>query len=259
MKTIALLLGIGATAFVSAGPYSPPAGAPGSIAIAHNDPSIVAWATGYSALSQGAGVAPSNPDTGDTYSPDNTLGPADAHLNTHNVLPLGDGGSITLSFAQPITNGGGWDFVVFENAVTVSFLELAFVEVSSDGLNFSRFASVSLTPSPVAAFGEVDTTNVHNLAGKFIIGYGTPFDLEELAGTPGLDVTAVTHVRIVDVVGNGSTFDSLGNPVYDPYPTSGTSGFDLDAIGVIHAIPEPTQFILVLLGGLLLLRSTRKG
>ncbi len=236
-----------------AGPYSPAAGEPGSIAVAWDAPSITAWATGYTALSQGPGVEPSNPDTGDTYPATNVLGVSDAHDSTHNVLPLGDGGAITLTFAQPITNGPGYDFVVFENAVTDSFLELAYVAVSSDGSNFYTFPSVSLTSGPVGAFDPIDTTEVHNLAGKFLLGYGTPFDLNELAGQSGLDVGAVTHVRITDVVGNGSTTDSLDHPIYDPYPTVNTSGFDLDAVGVIHAVPEPGVLALLLLslGGIL--------
>ncbi len=47
------------------------------------------------------------------------------------------------------------------------------------------------------------------------------------------------YVRIVDVIGNGTTFDANGQPVYDPHPTAFPSGgFDLDAVGVLHA-PEP--------------------
>jgi hypothetical protein len=44
----------------------------------------------------------------------------------------------------------------------------------------------------------------------------------------------VTHVRIVDVVGDGSARDSDGRVIWDPYPTILTAGFDLDAVGVIH-------------------------
>ena len=77
-----------------------------------------------------------------------------------------------------------------------------------------------------------------NLAGKTLRGFGTPFDLRELAGTPGLDTRRVTHVRIVDVVGDGSSRDSYGNPIYDPFPTWGSGGFDLDGVGVRHPLVE---------------------
>ena len=42
-------------------------------------------------------------------------------------------------------NGNSWDFCVFENAFNDSFLELGFVEVSSNGNDFYRFPSTSFT------------------------------------------------------------------------------------------------------------------
>ena len=66
------------------------------------------------------------------------------------------------------------------------------------------------------------------------------FDLAELANKPEvldetLDLTAVTHIKIVDVIGDGTQLDSIGDPIYDPYPTGTISaGFDLDAIAVIN-------------------------
>src|SRR6185437_9385236 len=84
----------------------------------------------------------------------------------------------------------------------------------------------------------MDARSLHNLAGKYIEGYGTPFDLEELSGTPGLDIDNITHVRIVDVIGSigeHASLDSTGRKVNDPYPTPFPScGFDLDAVGAIH-------------------------
>ena len=45
-------------------------------------------------------------------------------------------------------NGNSWDFCVFENAFNDSFLELGFVEVSSNGNDFYRFPSTSFTQDP---------------------------------------------------------------------------------------------------------------
>ncbi|MES2569688.1 MAG: PEP-CTERM sorting domain-containing protein, partial [Verrucomicrobiota bacterium] len=179
---------------------------------------------------------------------------------------FGSGGKLTLSFAQPITNGPGADFAVFENGITDEFLELAFVEVSSDGVNFVRFPSVSLTPANVqiGTFGSLDPTNLHNLAGKYRTGFGTPFDLAELAGNPLLNLGSILQVRVIDVVGsvarNSQTleywygrFDSRGNVINDPWTTPfETSGFDLDAIGVFHQVPEPGTALLLGLGAVLL-------
>ncbi len=36
-------------------------------------------------------------------------------------------------------------------------------------------------------------------------------------------------------MGDGSSTDSLGRVIFDPYPTEQSAGFDLDAVGVIHA------------------------
>ena len=49
-----------------------------------------------------------------------------------------------------------------------------------------------------------------------------------------LDINQVTHIKIIDVIGDGSSLDTLTTPIYDPYPTYSSSGFDLDAIGVIN-------------------------
>ena len=140
-----------------------------------------------------------------------------------------------MTFDKPISNGDGWDFAVFENSFSDGFLELAYVEVSADGTNFFRFYNRSLTSQPVAAFGTIDPTDINGLAGKYRQGYGTPFDLTDVG------LSSATHVRIVDIIGNGAYFDSESHVVYDPYPISGSAGFDLDAVGVIHQGASPVE------------------
>jgi len=165
---------------------------------------------------------------------------------SNGVASLGDGGSAILTFNQPISNSDGFDFAVFENGFqelgdTLDFLEYAFVEVSSDGVRFVRFPAqyVGDAFTQVASFQSTYTRLYHNLAGKYTSGYGTPFDLEELKDSLGLDVNNITHVKIVDVVGSIETayaaHDSKGSIVNDPWPTEfPSSGFDLDAVGVIN-------------------------
>jgi hypothetical protein len=89
----------------------------------------------------------SDPELGDvTYgTPSDALGPADAQLDSYPVLSLGDGGWIDILFGFAITDRPGPDFAVFENGIIDTFLELAFVEVSQDGVRYARFPAVSLT------------------------------------------------------------------------------------------------------------------
>lgn len=223
-----------------AGPYPPAAGRPGSTAVSKDDPAFRAWASGWTEYVPGTEVSST------WQTPQKALGKAAG--DSYDVVSLGNGGRITLTFERPITNGTGWDFAVFENAFGDSFLELAWVEVSSDGVHFVRFDNRSLTPGPVGSFGAVDPTDIDGLAGKYRQGWGTPFDLSDLAAKPeviaGLvDLGAITHVRLVDIVGDGSASDSAGNPIYDPHPTSQSAGFDLDAVGVRHVLTgnEPPE------------------
>lgn len=160
------------------------------------------------------------------------------------LVSLGDNGVAVIEFTNPIKNGTGPDFAVFENAFnlgTNQFLELAFVEVSSDGINYVRFPSISKTNATTQLDNnaQMDASLIYNLAGKYVANYGTPFDLEELKNHPKLDVNYITHVKIIDVIGTIdlelSSKDSLGNPINDPYATAFAScGFDLDAVGVIN-------------------------
>ncbi len=207
--------------------------------IASTNAGLLCWADGWTNYLPGTNV------TVQWQTPANATGAAQGDLGglgaTNGVVSLGDGGSIVLSFPVPITDGPGPDFAVFENAFSPDFLEVAFVEVSSDGANFFRFPNHCLETNWIDTYSATNATDpaaYGGFAGKHVQGSGTPFDLRELAGTPGLDVRRVTHVRIVDVPGNGSVTDDYGNPIHDPYPTFGSGGFDLDAVGVLNPLVE---------------------
>lgn len=148
-----------------------------------------------------------------------------------------------------------------------TFAELGFVAVSSDGVNFVTFPSIALTDTSGRYFNEfgndflgIDSTDISGLAGKNVNHpfastldiIGTPFDLsvlgnEALVLNGTVNLNAIRYVRVTDVVGDGSTFDSMGRPIFDPFgETTGTVvGFDLDAIGVRNAVvPEPSVVLL---------------
>jgi len=236
--------------FLSIAQFAPQAGQKGSTAFFQDSSAFKAWAKtcklfrGYQNIANPtAGLA----SIGDENAP---LGKA----STNGVASLGDGGSAILTFETPIGNGEGFDFAVFENGFkeiggTFDFLEFAFVEVSSDGSRFVRFPSEykGQTITQLGSFEPIDTRLYHNLAGKYTAGYGTPFDLDELKDSLGLDINNITHLKIVDVVGSidpliGSK-DSKGNMVNETYPTEfPSSGFDLDAVGVIHPA-DPTGIL----------------
>lgn len=217
--------------------FAGPVGTVGTTAMHRDSSAFVNWAN--SAQLQLGLIDIANPLSGTASS-----GDSNSPLNFPDgaCVSLGDSGVAILTFPQGITNEPGPDFAVFENGFSDQFLELAFVEVSSDGINFTRFPAISNTQrdtqiGPFEAVG--DATLLYNLAGKYRANYGTPFDLEELNGTPGLNISAITHVKIIDVVGAISgdhiQYDSNGNAINDPYATAfPQGGFDLDAVGVIH-------------------------
>ena len=210
-------------------------------------------------------------------NPGSALGPAAG--DKLDIVSLGDlsrqqiddglqPGRIMLSFDEPIRQQAGYEFVVFENGFTSDvslatgsvagqmFTELGYVEVSSNGVDFARFPSVSLTPGPVGSYGTIEISNVYNLAGKHPNGTGTPFDLQEIAGEPDVvtglvDINDIRYVRIVDIPGSGDFYDqaavhidpaggadrnyySDNHPIYDAWVTFGSGGVDVEAVGVLE-------------------------
>jgi hypothetical protein len=181
-------------------------------------------------------------------------------------------GRITLAFSEPVRDCNGYDFVVFENGLVSlintgggsikgqMFAELGYVEVSSNGVDFVRFPSVSLTTGPVGMYGTIEISDVYNLAGKHPnaegVCMGTPFDLREIAGEESVlsgvvDINNISCVRIVDIPGSGDYEDEavghidpgswpLGDfyanshPIYDAWITFGSGGVDLEAVGILE-------------------------
>jgi hypothetical protein len=238
MKQVFVVLFLTLACIDKAQPFPPKAGMPGSSAVHKDSTAILAWASACS-VTRGF-VDVSNQSLGKVDAGEESFATGKALSN--GVVSLGDGGSATCSFQYPIRDGEGADFVVFENSFDGNFLEFAFVEVSSDGENYFRFPAASLidTSAQVGTFGTTDCRLVKNLAGTYAAGYGTPFDLAELKNSIGLNIYAITHVRVIDVVGslqaNYCTRDAAGRKINEPYPTPfAQGGFDLDAIGVLHS------------------------
>ena len=225
------------------GPFCGGVGTEGCNAIAADNNQIVAWATNVVLTRGPQNISNPNSPLASFGNETNAIGPATPN-NSMDAVSLGDGGSALVTFERPIQNGEGPDFAVFENDNNGGFLELAFVEVSSDGVHFVRFPATSLTQTETqtGSFAFTDPTFINNLAGKFQIGYGTPFDLAELADSANLNIDSIVYVRIIDVVGTidpqYASYDAFGHIVNDPWPTDFAScGFDLTGVGVIHQKP----------------------
>ncbi len=235
--------------YATKSPFAPAAGQSGSTAIHKDDSSISGWADGYQNVNYGSFVD-------ETWkTPEKALGKAEG-IST-DIVCLGRSGQITITFSNPIQNGAGFDFAVFENGVTSTFLELGWIEVSSDGTNFVRFPNYSDTANPVSTYGSVQPTQIFGLASKYNMAYGTPFDLSELQlaydaiiehntdfsssfitsftnNFPHIDLNNIGYIRLIDIVGDGNAKDAGGYTIYDPYPTTGSAGFDLDAVAAFH-------------------------
>lgn len=248
MKNIFIAAAFFGVTCLMAQTYPPQANVAGTTAIPANSTLFKSWATGTTVvrgLQQINGSQTAYASTGD---PANSIGSSNG-----SIVCLGDGGTATLTFVKPITNDSGFDFAVFENGFMSNqtgkaFLELAFVEISSDGVNFFRFPAHNQYPSNYvqnapdvggSGYASMDATYLNNFAGKYISGFGTPFDISDIPDNPLLNKAQITHVKIIDVVGTNiegfRTFDSFGNVAIDPFPTPfASSGFDLDAVGVIN-------------------------
>jgi prepilin-type processing-associated H-X9-DG protein/prepilin-type N-terminal cleavage/methylation domain-containing protein len=179
-----------------------------------------------------------------------------ATMQSLDVYRLGVGGSLILGFGQhAISDAPGADFIVFGDQFYVNgnpaqdYAELAYVAVSSDGVNFATFPTSSSTPGPVGVFGNINPANVSGFAGinpvyanvntntinpfDPTVAGGDAFDLSTLKNSPqvtaGLvNLSDIQFIRLTDVV-SGTSVDSNGNTIYDP----GISAV-IDAVAVIN-------------------------
>lgn len=228
------------------GSWPPAAGKPGSSALFKDTSLFVSWAPRCEVERGFINIA------------DKSLGrvnygnPVDA-TGTSNpaVVSLGDSGIAIITFDGVVFDGPGYDFSVFENGLSDSYLEYAFVEVSSDGLHYFRFApyfegDTTIQIGPYDQRGEA--TEVHQLAGKYRAQYGTPFDISDLPYHSALNKDSIRYIRLIDVVGSLDDRycqrDALGRKINDSWPTPFatnnryTGGFDLDAVGFVHYLGE---------------------
>ncbi len=191
------------------------------------------------------------------FTQSNILGaPSGAGFNNGSldVLTLGVQGNVTVGFNAAIVNGPGVDFTVFENGFEFPpgfiFTELAFVEVSTDGLNFARFPSIYQgVQGPFGSFTTFPYGSSINLAGGMpvianplfntidplnpVYSGGDAFDLDDLANHPSVlsgvvDLNNINFVKMIDVEGGVDT-DASGTLIWDS-----TSSADIDAVAALN-------------------------
>lgn len=218
--------------------YDPAGGEPGSLAVHRDNTSIGRWGDSVEIIRGYQQINDTSYGWASVGSSIDALGKADM-----TTISLGDGGQATYYFEQAVSDVDGPDFIIFENGFDWAggyFLELAFVEVSSDGHHFVRFPAYSAadTTEQITNLAYMECQWYHNLAGKHQAPYGTPFDLNELKDSQNLDIANIHHIRLIDVV--GSLIDSIaqrdynGVKINDPWPTNfEPGGFDLDGIAVL--------------------------
>lgn len=155
--------------------------------------------------------------------PDIVYGPprgAGASSGSLDVLSLGVGGSIVVEFPRlVITDGPGVDFIVFENPLT-AFMETGIVSVSEDGVDWREFPCDSENRAErYPGCAGVNPVLSHPDNGidprDPTVSGGDAFDLADVG------LTKAKFVRIQDSGKNRG------------------SGFDLDAISVVHGEARP--------------------
>jgi hypothetical protein len=180
------------------------------------------------------------------------------------IYQLGIGGVVVIELASAATDGFGTDLIVYENPFLVfggdqgeSWIEAAFVDVSSDGLTWVRFpTSYAGEQGPFSPFIGVPLTWYSGFAGvshasawpvfgadpfDVVAGGGDAFDLADLADDPQVQLGFVNlqnirFVRITDVQAGVAT-DTEGNLIWDcGDPNFATA--DIDAVCAVNNVAQ---------------------
>ncbi len=202
--------------------------APDDVARGDAAPASLPYATGVVEFSAGEGGG-----YGSDELPEVVLGPPQGAGGTSGgtrVVSLGEGGEIVVEFGdRAIVDGEGADFIVFENPFYTDaseggvYQELGEVAVSADGETWKSFECESDPEEPgrwpgCAGWRPVlDYDAEQRVPLDPAITGGDPFDLADV----GLD--EARYVRIRGISDEG-------------WPPK--VGFDLDAVGIVHARRE---------------------
>src|SRR5690554_1331272 len=124
MNKVITFLFIGANLISLAQSYAPAVNQSGTTALKSDSSAFISWATGIEVTRGFINISDTTIELNGSNKvsagePENAIGSSNGM-----TVSLGDSGIAILTFDFPITNGPGFDFAVFENSFTHTFLEL---------------------------------------------------------------------------------------------------------------------------------------
>jgi len=202
--------------------------------------------------------------------------PFNSPFRANEVVSIGEGGSLTVSFDEPVLddplNPFGIDLLVFGNAFYFlspfasngvaggAATEGGRIEVSEDGTNFIELTGME-ADGIFPTLGYLDVTDpLSSTAGQVLSDFTKPVD-------PNFDSSGLTLSQIVagyDGSGGGVGIDlaatGLSAISYVRIFNPAGSGVvpDIDAFADVQAIPEPSTFALAGLMGIITGLATRR-
>lgn len=160
--------------------------------------------------------------------PDTTAKPNIPSSDPSQICSIGIDGEIILGFIKnPIIDGYGFDFIVFENVMEMYdgklFVEPAKISVSKDNINYLDFPFDTLTLKGCAG---ITPTIGNKILSDPLNSGGDKFDLAIV----GIDT--VKFIKIKDI--SNLVLKNKQHPFYHPL----ISGFDLDAVVAINFVAK---------------------
>lgn len=198
-------------------------------------------------------------------------------FGTDELVSIGRGGSLTLSFDEPVMNDPsnpfGLDFIIFGNSGLIDSsypdgvvggaysLSSGVIEVSSNGTTWFTLASTQIETA-YATLGYSDLSDPFAVsAGNVLSDFTLPVD-PSFAIANGLTFPQILSGYNGSGGGTGIDFASTGlssiSFIRISNPTSATSNIQIDAISDVAAIPAPGISALGLIAVVMSGRRSRK-
>lgn len=234
--------------------------------------------TGVDASYTASAAALGSPErfTGEGVFP-SVVTPFNPAFGTDELVSIGRGGSLTLSFDEPVMNDPsnpfGLDFIIFGNSGLIDSsypdgvvggaysLSSGVIEVSSNGTTWFTLASTQIETA-YATLGYSDLSDPFALsAGNVLSDFTLPVD-PSFAIANGLTFSQILAGYNGSGGGTGIDFASTGlssiSFIRISNPTSATSNIQIDAISDVAAIPAPGISALGLIAIVMSGRRSRK-